>query len=274
MQNLSIIRKYLIFLASISVYIFFGGLSLAHSEEKSIGKIIAIIGQAEFINETAEVTSELKGGSIKKVSSPIWQKVIPHQKVFPQDVFRTSKKSRLRILFNDSSLMALGPSTKMKVSSYIVNSEKKFRKGVMDLAHGLSMYIVNKQHKSEGSSFKMVSPTANITARGTQGYLSVSKQKTLVANLAGAVSAENSDPAVTGEVLVGIKESSIVEKGKPPTEPQPIRNVELQFLQQTVMGWPNPKIDEESNGDSTLEEAFEEDFEPFDDIDSNSCKSG
>ncbi len=274
MQNLSFIKKNLIFLASFSTYILWVGLSVANAEKKSIGKIIAIIGQAEFINEAPEAISSVKGGSIKKVSSPVWQKVIPHQKVFPKDVFRTSKKSRLRILFDDSSLMALGPSTKMKVSSYFVDSDKKFRQGVMDLAHGLSMYIINKQHKSEGSSFKMVSPTANITARGTQGYLSVSKQKTLIANLAGAVSAENSDPVVPGEVLVGIKESSIVEEGKPPTEPKPIRNVELQFLQQTVMGWPNLKIDEESNGEPSIEEAFEEEFEPFDDIDTNSCKSG
>lgn len=92
--------------------------------------------------------------------------------------------------------MALGPRTKMSVESYLYKPEDKLRQGVINVAHGLSMYIVNKSQKNKKSSFRIVSPTGNLAARGTQGYVSSSKTKTLIANQAGSVIISNNDPNV------------------------------------------------------------------------------
>ena len=119
-----------------------------------------------------------------------------NQPVYIKDTYRTGRKSRIKILFEDKSLMALGPRTRMSVESYLYKPEDKLRQGVINVAHGLSMYIVNKSQKNKKSSFRIVSPTGNLAARGTQGYVSASKDKMLIANQAGTVLISNSDPNV------------------------------------------------------------------------------
>lgn len=90
--------------------------------------------------------------------------------------------------------MALGPRTKMSVESYLYKPKDKLRQGVINVAHGLSMYIVNKSQKNKKSSFRIVSPTGNLAARGTQGYVSSGKNKTLIANQAGTVMISQNNP--------------------------------------------------------------------------------
>ncbi len=92
--------------------------------------------------------------------------------------------------------MALGPKTRISVESYLYKPESKLRQGVINLRRGLSMYIVNKSQKNKDSSFRILSPHGNLAARGTQGYISVSSKKTLIANQAGEVLVSNIDPNV------------------------------------------------------------------------------
>ena len=129
---------------------------------------------------------------------PEAEKIKKKQPVYAKDRFRTSRKSRLKILFADKSLMALGPRSEMTVESYLYKPKDKLRQGVINIAHGLSMYIVNKSQKNKKSNFRIVSPTGNLAARGTQGYISVGPEKTLVANQAGTVLVRNIDPRQGG----------------------------------------------------------------------------
>ncbi len=167
--------------------------SLIFAEEKPVGKILAIRGTVEFLSVGADQIAEGKSG-IKKVSLPPWEKAVFQQPVYAKNQFRTRQGSRLKILFNDKSLIALGPNSTMKVQSYLYKPKDKLRQGVINVAHGLAMYIVNKSQKHKKSSFRIVTPTANIAARGTHGYISSSSKNTLVANQAGNVVTSNLAP--------------------------------------------------------------------------------
>ena len=139
------------------------------------------------------------------------------------------------------------------------------------MAHGLSMYIVNKSQKNKKSSFRIVSPTGNLAARGTQGYISASAEKTLIANQAGTVMVSNSDPNVGmerksnlfefdqgfepfittaafdenmdlfvqapggNEVPVGAMQKTSVLKGQPPAPPTPLSPGELQAIRNVIL---------------------------------------
>ncbi len=166
----------------------------AWAQEKPIGKIIGLRGFVEIL--VSEPVAQVEKGDVKKVAAESWQQIKKNQPVYIKDTYRTGRKSRLKILFEDKSLMALGPRTRMSVESYLYKPEDKLRQGVINVAHGLSMYIVNKSQKNKKSSFRIVSPTGNLAARGTQGYVSSSKTKTLIANQAGTVLISNSDPSV------------------------------------------------------------------------------
>lgn len=246
----------------------------AWAEKKPVGRIIAIIGSAEYLPGGEQPVADARPGEVVPVSLTPWQKVQPKQVVYASDEFRTGRKSRLRILFEDSSLMALGPNSKMTISSYMFDAGEKLRQGVISIGHGISMYIVNKAQKHPKSHFKILSPTANVAARGTQGYLSVSELKTLVANQAGVVRALNADPTVIGDVMVGQMMKTVVEEGKPPTEPEPLTAAEQKMIQQVVMGWVGSRYREKPRKGSDVAGAIEEEYDQFEEDSSDPCTSG
>ena len=242
--------------------------------EKPVGRIIAIIGNAEYHPGAEDRVAQAKPGQVVPVSLTPWQKVQPKQLVYASDEFRTGRKSRLRILFEDSSLMALGPNSRMKVSSYLFDAKEKLRQGTITIGHGISMYIVNKEQKHPQSHFKILSPTANVAARGTQGYLSVSELKTLVANQAGFIRALNADPTVLGDVIVGPMMKTVIETGHPPTEPEALTEAEQDLIQQVVMGWVGSRYREKPRQGSNVKKALEEEYDLFEEDDSDPCSSG
>ncbi len=253
----------------------------AQAQDKPVGRVISIIGSVEVQAGGAEPVAQGKAGETKTVSLGNWSKVQPKQMVYATDTFRTARKSRLKILFEDKSLMALGPNTTMTVESYLYKPEDKLRQGVINVSHGLSMYIVNKGQKNPKSSFKMVTPTGNIAARGTKGFLSVSEFETLVANQAGDVLTSNSDPKVLGEVIVNAMMKTVIELGKPPADPTPLTAAEVNMIQNVVMAWLQSKFTKQKTGGNILvelqdgdygdEEDFEEFYDLFDDILGESC---
>ncbi len=241
------------------------GLShVAVADENPVGKVIAIIGSVDYLPVENVPVAENQAGQVRKVSLPAWQKVAPRQPVFTQDQYRTSRKSRLRVLFDDSSLMALGPNSQMKVAHYLYKPEEKLRESVISLAHGFSMYIVNKSQKNEKSYFKMVTPTAVMSARGTQGFISGSNNSSLIANVVGTVEVTNSDPSVVGMVSLGAMMKTIVAKGLPPTPPQPLTLAELNIIEKVVLGMSQSK-----NADGSLD--YEE-YQEFEDELLESCQ--
>jgi hypothetical protein len=75
-------------------------------QENPIGKVISVRGTVEYSPQ-----SEAKPGEVKPVAFEPWGKVQKLQPVYAKDRFRTSRKSRLKLLFKDNSLMALGPGS-------------------------------------------------------------------------------------------------------------------------------------------------------------------
>ncbi|GEM_PF-2109201 len=224
----------------VSVITLFGS-PVAAEDEKPVGTIIGIIGTVQMKEGGASepVAKSTPGKlSIKTVSldSGNWSAAKFKQEVYASDEFRTKRGSRLKIKFKDNSLLALGPNSKMSIGSYKFNKEKKLRQGLIKVASGLSMYIINKSQKNEKSNFKIVSPTANLSSRGTFGFVSSSATKTIVANKTGAMAASNVDPNVAGSQLVGANSVSTIPQGQAPSVPQTMSNSNFNSISTVVLG--------------------------------------
>jgi hypothetical protein len=161
------------------------------ADEKPVGKIISISGVVKYLPVSETPVAQAQPGEAQKVILGEWMQVKLHQVVHIKDHFETFRKSRVKILFGDNSLIALGPNSRFKVESYLYKPEDKLRQGVLNLSHGLSMYLINKSQTNKNSFFRIVTPTANIAARGTHGFVSATDDVTFVANQAGAVEIEN-----------------------------------------------------------------------------------
>jgi hypothetical protein len=109
---------------------------VAFAEEKPIGKVIGISGTVEFLSGTQIPVAQAQPGKVRPVAFGKWGKLEFNQPVFAKDQFRTLRKSRVKILFQDNSLIALGPNSSFKVSSYLFSSEDNLRQGVLNLSHG------------------------------------------------------------------------------------------------------------------------------------------
>lgn len=235
----------------------------AFAEEKPVGRIIGITGLAEMRSSVSEPVSSIAPGAVKPVAFQPWKKVQPRQLVYLKDEFRTGRKSRIRILFSDNSLMALGPNSQMLVSTFEHEPEKKFRKGVMKLVNGLSMYIFNRTQNNKKSSIHIVTPTANVAARGTQGIVSASREKTIIVNEFGEVEVSNIDDEILGKQILGFLQRTDVQRGHPPTPPVNVPPGQYIDAKKMVLGMIGRESDEliefiEETGEETPTETEED----------------
>ena len=214
--------------------------NLVIGQEEPVGKIISITGtgSAEYLPGTGpEPVAEAKPGEVQPVAFQPWKKVVPRQPVYVTDEFRTAPRSRIRILFNDKSLLALGPGSQLKISSYLYKPKDKLRQGQLNLVRGVAMYIINKSQIHKRSYLRIITPTAVVSSRGTQGYLKVSSTQTIVANDAGCVSVGSSDPAVGGETQVCGNMRTTIAVGQQPSQPVAVPQAQLDDVRNFVVGW-------------------------------------
>ena len=206
------------------------------AEDKPVGRILAVIGTVKYFVGKDSSASRGTPGEVKRVAFEPWQNVKKRQPVYATDQFRTGRKSRLKVLFSDNSLMALGPGAEIAVTAYRTQPESKLRQGIIGVKRGLAMYIVNKSQNNKKSFLKIVTPTANIGARGTQGYVAASDERTLLANQAGAVGVKSSDPDIDTQVNVGPMMKTVVRAGVAPIPPRPLSANELSTFRSFVVG--------------------------------------
>ena len=217
------------------LFIGFGN-SNVFAEDKPVGQIIGVVGSIQYRTAQTPVAKSKDGSKVQKVSFSPWKKVKFRQKIYATDEIRTAKNSRLKIKFNDNSLIALGPNAKMEVERYLFQKEEKLRQGVVKVSQGLSMYIFNKSQNNKKSSFVIKSPSGNLVARGTHGYVAVTADRTLIGNRAGAVLTTSSDPNVKGRVRVGAMQKTVIQKGKPPTRAVRMSRAEVNLFDTLVTG--------------------------------------
>jgi hypothetical protein len=246
--------KAVIFFLLIQTLIWIPAQALA--DEKPIGKLIGISGAVEFRSVSNRKSIPRNDGTRAiRVSYTPWQKAAFKQPIYKSDILHTSKRSRLKILFLDNSLIALGPNSTLEVKKYFLNKNKKLRQAVLNVASGLAMYIINKNQKNEKSNFKMVTPTAIIASRGTHGYISSYEGESVVANQAGVVLVQNINPNIPGQVSLGPQKASVISANQPPRPPTNLTPANLSVIRNGILGKVEPKIDKSKSSLINFESA-------------------
>ncbi|MBI3608539.1 MAG: FecR domain-containing protein [Nitrospirae bacterium] len=140
-----------------------------------------------------------------------------------QDLYQTKDASRLKLLFQDDSILTLGERTNLKITENIYNPAKSQRSTVVDMAQGSVRALVSKVFGGAGSKFEIHSPTAAAAARGTYFIVwTTGEGKSLVTGVlnigeSGRVGVRNIDSAIAGSVDLAQDDYTMIEKGKPPT---------------------------------------------------------
>jgi hypothetical protein len=90
--------------------------------------------------------------------------------VYRQDLINTASDGSVKILFNDDSIMDLGPSSLFKVAQFDAKSRPEERKVQMDLEYGKIRASVNQKIGPRGRFF-IRTRAATMGVRGTEFYV-------------------------------------------------------------------------------------------------------
>ncbi|MDR2199238.1 MAG: FecR family protein, partial [Deltaproteobacteria bacterium] len=126
----------------------------------SIGKVIGLAGGAVVVREGGEIPIEV--GMEIRVS----------------DTVRTASDGRVRVLFNDDSLAAVGPGSLFRMDEYSDSgSDQSFKAHVTE---GLARFVTGKIVEANPNGFQVTAPDAVVGIRGTIITVRATRERTTV----------------------------------------------------------------------------------------------
>ena len=150
-------------------------------------------------------------------------------RLYVKDVIETGAGSKVKILFQDESLMNISENSRVEVVEQTRNEQTKTNKSVYQLVTGKIRVLAGKI-SGEKSEYEVKTPTALAAVRGTQFFVWVETPKiSKVFVVEGEVEVENIE--IPG-VKVSVSENfwTLVEAGLAPVQPSPINLEDLNKL--------------------------------------------
>lgn len=193
---------------------FIGGLSsgmAAAATEESAGTVVAVRGKAIIDRDKKELDAKAKDPLVMR------------------DIVLTLEASKAKMLFRDDSVLTLGEKSRLVVSEFLHDKDKKGR-SIFNLIDGKMRAVVGK------TEFEVHTPTVVAAARGTiilfeTGMLE-DKLFTTVIALEGLVDIMSVDPKILGSITLTPGTMVTVFQNAPlPAKPIPAAGTEIKRLQ-------------------------------------------
>ena len=192
-----------------------GVLALVFSMGSVHAQPIPAIGNVTAVQQEANV---MRGGELNVDLVKLGDSVLF------KDTYETKAKSKVKLLFEDDSLLSLGENTKIQITENIYDPDRNRRSTVMNLLEGTVRALVGRLFTGEGSRFEIHTRTAVAAARGTYFIVWTPEEdedQTGVVNIGreGRVAVSNMDSSIEGFVELGPNEYTMIGKGQLPTPP-------------------------------------------------------
>jgi hypothetical protein len=178
-----------------------------------VGKVIALQGRVEIKRETET------GFHRARLSDEVEER----------DVIRTGARSRVKILYQDESLLFLAEDSEVQVKEFRYEPLQKYRRALLKAFGGKVRFLVSKLMSAGKSRFEVETSTAVMGVRGTDG-IAVMKSPTQAVCLSGEIYVHGL--GMVREVILTPYMMTIIEAGRDPTQPFPVdRGYIRQLLQ-------------------------------------------
>jgi hypothetical protein len=193
--------RVVLLLPLLSAFIFVGSAFAAAGE--SIGEITSFYGDVNVLHQ----------------GEPDWAAAKLGLEIFQYDTVKTEVKSKVRITFEDGSLLNLSENTTMEIKEHVYTPEEERRTSLFSLTKG-KVRAFCQRFTGEGSRFHVETPTAVIGIRGTKFIIwVVSNELTTVICLEDEVFVRNVDEKVPGEIVLRENQMTQIGPGVPPIAP-------------------------------------------------------
>ena len=94
-------------------------------------------------------------------------------KLYPKDIIRTGADSSVGIIFEDNTILSLGPKSEIVIDEYVFAPEKGMLSMITRMVKGTASYISGIIGRQSPESVKFQTPDATIGIRGTEFLVKV-----------------------------------------------------------------------------------------------------
>ncbi len=107
-------------------------------------------------------------GDVFIASSETTIKAVPNMRIMEGDTIRTGAKSSAGLIFEDDTVVALGPNSEMSITKFLFNPVKKELSFITRLVHGTFSFITGQIAKLAPEKVSLETPDATLGVRGTK----------------------------------------------------------------------------------------------------------
>jgi len=150
--------------------------------------------------------------------------------VFEGDQLTTGEKSRLKVLFSDDVILALGSATEVVVVKHLFDPKHNARQTRLDLVRGKLRALVQKMVAGSRADFAVKTTNAVAGVRGTEFVLVAEEKDTKLYTFSGAVELSGAGE----KVLVAAGQGSDVGEGGEAQKPAAVAAVVLNDLRRAT----------------------------------------
>lgn len=98
-------------------------------------------------------------------------------KLYPKDIIRTGADSSVGIIFEDNTILSMGPKSEIVIDEYVFAPEKGMLSMITRMVKGTASYISGVIGRQSPESVKFETPDATIGIRGTEFLVKVKDDK-------------------------------------------------------------------------------------------------
>jgi hypothetical protein len=129
--------------------------SNAHARQESAGIIKSVSGDVFIINSKTTV------------------KAVPNMRIIQGDFIKTGANGSAGLIFEDDTVVGLGPNSEMSIESFLFNPVNKELSFIARMIHGTFSFITGQIAKLAPEKVKFETPDATLGVRGTKFLVKV-----------------------------------------------------------------------------------------------------
>jgi hypothetical protein len=182
--------------------------------------VLALCARATRAQEIGTIASLDGGADIGRGGT--WMPAAIGAPINLGDELRTGTPGRLRIVFQDDSVITVGDDSHLVIDQQVFDPRRGTARSLIELLRGKLNALVSDYYHTAGNSYEVKTHTAVAGVRGTEFVMTYDADTdvTEVVGLSGHVEVHSMlDPTAPG-VLVTAHEATTVASGRLPTPPQ------------------------------------------------------
>ena len=199
----------------------------------SVIALLALSARILWAQEVGTIASLEGQAEISRDGS--WQVTSVGASIHERDELRTGTPGRVRIVFQDDSVVTVSDNSHLVIDEQVFDAKRGVARSLLELLRGRLSSLVGEYYHGSGNNYEVRTPTAVCGVRGTEFVITYDADAdvTEVVGLSGKVEVHSIfDPTGPG-VLVTMRETTTVLRGRPPTPP---RRAEDVILRQRLEG--------------------------------------